>query len=345
MYASHWCRIWLALSPVHQILALVGAFGSLALLTGPLRADEPTAAPFREAAELLTQPGGTSAWLKQLGVVSYRDLSYVEGGHERQRLDLHLPAKTRGQRLPVIVFIHGGGWRTGRKSSGPTLPLLARGFAIASIGYRLSVDAPFPAQIHDAKAAIRWLRAQADQYGLDPERIAVLGQSAGAHLASLLGTSGDVAQLEGDLGNAEESSRVQAVIDAYGPTDFFLGDIGGRIDRPDGAVARLLGGPPSEKQALARMASPVHWISPDDAPTLILHGTLDRTVPPEQSRTFAERLEAAGVVVERLEFPGAAHGGAEFKSPETLEKIAAFLEEHLQARTAPPSPEGSPQRK
>ncbi len=307
------------------LLAPLLCAGTLA----PAVAADPVPQELREAVERLEQRGGAGVLLRSVDAESFRDLAYVENGHERQTLDLHVPGGKRAGRMPTVVFIHGGGWRNGRKSTSTALPLIVRGYAVAGIGYRLSDAAQFPAQIHDCKAAIRWLRANADRYGLDPDRIGVWGQSAGAHLAALLGTAGDVAELEGDLGERGVSSRVQAVCDAYGPADFLLGDIGGRSDNPSGPVALLLGGPPMERRELARRASPVHWISPDDAPTLILQGGLDRTVPPVQSRTLAERLRAAGVETELLEFPEASHGGPEFKSPETLAKIAAFFDKHL----------------
>ncbi|MEX2261351.1 MAG: alpha/beta hydrolase [Bryobacteraceae bacterium] len=128
--------------------------------------------------------------------------------------------ENRGARLPVVVWVHGGGWRAGSKDKPRCLSLVREGYAIVAINYRLSGEATFPSQIYDVKAAIRWVRANAKQYGFDPERIAVFGASAGGHLAALAGTSGGVKELEGSLGNAEESSRVQAVVDWFGPTDF-----------------------------------------------------------------------------------------------------------------------------
>lgn len=284
----------------------------------------------RKAVEALDQRGGVGAVLRSVDGESFRDLSYVESGHERQTLDLHLPGGHENKAVPVVVYIHGGGWRNGKKSSSNAIPLVTQGYAVAGIGYRLSDTAQFPAQIHDCKAAIRWLRANAKQYGIDPDRIGVWGQSAGAHLAALLGTSGDVPELEGDLGqHLDVSSRVQAVCDVFGPTDFFLSDVGGKSDNPAGPVALLLGGPVSERRDLARQASPAHWISSDDAPVLILQGGQDRTVSPQQSREFANLLKNAGVEVGLVEFSGASHGGPEFKSAETIARIIAFFDKHL----------------
>ena len=157
------------------------------------------------------------------GTKAQRDLEYVAGGHERQRLDLYTPEKADGP-LPVIVWVHGGAWMGGAKDAGvPALPFVGKGYAVASINYRFSQHAAFPAQIEDCKAAIRWLKANAKAFDLDPERIGVWGASSGGHLVTLLGTSGGVKDLEGRGGNADQSSRVRAVVD-LGPTDFLQMD-------------------------------------------------------------------------------------------------------------------------
>jgi acetyl esterase/lipase len=153
------------------------------------------------------------------GVRFLQDLQYVEHGHERNRLDLYLPEKAES-RLPLIVWIHGGGWQAGSKEACPTVYLAAKGYAVASINYRLSQHAAYPAQIEDCKAAIRWLRANAAKYHLDPDRVGVWGGSAGGHLVALLGTTAGMKELEGKGGNLDQSSRVQCVVDFFGPTDF-----------------------------------------------------------------------------------------------------------------------------
>ncbi len=169
------------------------------------------------------------------GTTVHRNLEYVKGGHERQRLDLYVPEKADGP-LPVIVWVHGGAWLTGSKEGGgPALPFVGKGYAVASINYRLSQHAKFPAQIEDCKAAIRWLRANAKTYNLDPGRFGVWGASAGGHLVALLGTSGDVKDLEGNAGTDDQSSRVQAVVDWFGPTD--VTQMGGSHDQPDSPEA------------------------------------------------------------------------------------------------------------
>jgi acetyl esterase/lipase len=198
-----------------------------------------------------------------------------------------------------------------------------------SVGYRLSGEAIWPAQIYDCKAAIRWLRANAARYKIDERRIGVTGHSAGGHLVALLGTSGDVQELEGENGHPEYSSRVACVVDLCGPSDFphFLEQrgSGGRS-----SVVKLFGGPPADHPAAARAASPVTWASADDPPFLIFHGTEDRTVPFAQSETLAEALKAAGVDVTFVRMEGAGHG---LPGRELSERRRNFFERHLRGQT------------
>ena len=166
-------------------------------------------------------------WLRTLAVCTFaalamnaaehRDLVYAKTPQRELALDLYIP--DGATKPPLIVWVHGGAWRAGSKAKPPALWMLERGYAVASISYRLSQQAVFPAQIHDCKAAIRWLRAHASKYGYDAERIGAWGASAGGHLVALLGTSSGVKELEGDLGYNDQSSRVQAVVDYFGPTD------------------------------------------------------------------------------------------------------------------------------
>jgi acetyl esterase/lipase len=262
------------------------------------------------------------------GTKVLRDLEYVPNGHERQKLDLYLPEKATSP-LPLVVWIHGGGWQAGSKDNVPMLWLLERGYAVASVGYRLSQHAVFPAQIHDCKAAIRWLRANASKYGIDPQRIGVAGGSAGGHLVALLGTGGDVKELEGELGTTGVSSRVQAVCDLFGPTDFLRFEPANRD--PKSAISRLFGGTVEEKKDLARLASPVTHVSKDDPPFLILHGTADKLVPVSQSEILADALKKAGVEVTLVKLDGAGHGGPQFNTPEIRKTIADFFDKHLRS--------------
>jgi len=255
-----------------------------------------------------------------------RDLEYIPGGHVRNKLDLYLPAKA-DHPLPVIVWIHGGGWEAGSKEGCPAVAFAGKGYAVASINYRFSQDAIFPAQIEDCKAAIRWLRAHATKYSLDPRHIGVGGDSAGGHLVALLGTSGDVKELEGTGGNLEQSSRVQCVLDWYGPTDFT--QMGGWQDKPDSPMAKLVGGPVRERKELAAKANPITYVSKDNAAFLIMHGDQDKLVPMNQSELLDEALRKAGVECTLIRVPGNGHGGPGFLNPENRKKIEAFFDKHL----------------
>lgn len=192
------------------------------------------------------------------GVRAERALPYVAGGMERQQLDLYLPEKAEGP-LPVIVCVHGGAWLGGSKDNCPAIRFALKGYAVASINYRLSHQAVFPAQIEDCKVAIRWLRANATKYKLDPEHIGVWGASAGGHLVALLGTTGDVKELEGKGGNLDQSSRVQAVVDWFGPTDFTR--MGGTHDNPKSPESLLIGGAIQENKDKAAKANPITYVS------------------------------------------------------------------------------------
>jgi len=259
-----------------------------------------------------------------------RDLSYVPNGHARQKLDLYLPAAPKG---PLLVYIHGGGWAGGSKNAPMGLPLLSLGYTLASVEYRFSQDAVFPAQIEDCKSAVRWLRAHATEYGYDPKRIAAAGDSAGGHLTALLAVTGDVKDFdEGD--NLDQSSAIRCGIDFYGPTDFlaFLPtgkapDEPGKTGRP--LLNQLFGGPLTEKMELARKASPVSWVSKNAAPLFILHGTKDPLVPTSQSTELCEKMQTAGVEVKLDVIDGAGHGGKEFFAGDLPQQMVDFLEKHL----------------
>ena len=263
-----------------------------------------------------------------------RDIPYAETDHPRQHLDLYLPFKRESQRLPLIVFIHGGGWRNGDKAIGARwlIPyVVTQKFVGASVGYRLSDDATWPAQIHDCKAAIRWLRANAPKFGIDSDRIAVVGTSAGGHLVSLLGTSGDVPPLEGTLGQFDEtSSCVTCVVNYFGPTDLLtMNDFPSKIDHdaPDSPESKMLGGTLPEHPQRAREASPQTHISKGDSPFLIIHGTDDQLVPYDQSVQFDKRLRAAGVPSLLIRVEGGEHGS--FSNPEIDRRVELFLQRHL----------------
>jgi len=251
------------------------------------------------------------------------NIAYVPNGSERQKLDLYLPAT--GTNLPLIVWIHGGAWMEGSKEKPPGLGFLRHGFALASINYRLSQDAIFPAQLMDCKAAIRWLRAHASENGIDPSRIGVWGASAGGHLVALLGTTGDVKEFDAGE-NSGVSSRVQAVCDWFGPTDFTKDP---EADTPDSPIVRLLGGSIAKNIQKAQSANPISYITKDDPPFLIMHGEKDPVVPLAQSQLLADALQKAGVHVTLHVVPGAGHGGPEFRAPEERERLFVFFLKNL----------------
>ena len=267
------------------------------------------------------------------GVRALRDLAYVENGHAQQKLDLYLPAQPKG---PMLVWIHGGGWRGGTKNNPPGLAMLKEGVTVASVEYRFSQHAIFPAQIEDCKAAIRWLRAHATEYGYDPKKIAVWGASAGGHLVALLGVTGQVRDF--DVGaNLDRSSAVQCVIDWFGPADFpgydeKLPTPMVQRENPDSVIAQLFGGPVSQKLELAKRASPVTWATKDAAPILILQGTNDPLVPLDQSQRLADKYKAVGAEVTLEVIEGAGHGGPQFTSPERIKLMADFLGKHWTAK-------------
>jgi acetyl esterase/lipase len=263
------------------------------------------------------------------GTRQFRDLAYVTGGHPRQKLDLYLPREGKG--LPLIICVHGGAFMTGDKADMVPADFLARGYAVASINYRLSGDALFPAQIRDCKAAVRWLRAHAAQYGLDPRRFAAWGASAGGHLVAMLGTTGGVKEL--DVGeNASVSSRVQAVVDNYGPTDFLQMDAhrlpnGQAHDRADSPESRLVGGPIHERPEDVARANPITYVTRDAPPFLIVHGDSDPLVPHHQSELLEAALRRAGVPVTLYTVRGGGHG--RFSDPKVAELTRDFLARNL----------------
>lgn len=269
-------------------------------------------------------------------VRTFRDLEYASPEGIPLHLDLYLPTEAPG-RLPVLVWIHGGGWYQGDKAQitpGWGETWAARGYAAASINYRLIHQATWPAQIHDCKAAIRWLRAHADEHGLDPDRVGVWGSSAGGHLAAMLGTTTEVAELEGDLGNPDETSEVQAVCAWMPPTHLLsmaLAMDNREVDTPNSVLSRLVGGPLEEREDVARQASPATWVTGDEPPFLIAHGDRDRTVPFQQAMVLYDALRRAGVEVELYRFEGAGHGrGPFFANAELMARVEAFFARHLQ---------------
>jgi acetyl esterase/lipase len=259
------------------------------------------------------------------GVKALKDLEYGKAEGKAMRLDLYLPEKS-GPPVPLIVWVHGGAWMAGSKANpSPALAFTAKGYAVAQVGYRLSQEARFPAQIQDCKAAVRWLRSQAAQYNLDPNKFVAWGSSAGGHLVALLGTSGGVAELEGNVNDVKESSRVQAVVDWFGPTDFLhIGDAESDLphNAADSPESKLIGGALLENKDKAAKASPITYVSKDAPPFLIMHGDRDRTVPFNQSELLYDALKKAGVDATFVPMKGAGHG---FGGPDAIRPVEEFL--------------------
>lgn len=242
-------------------------------------------------------------------------------------LDIYSPKEPRGK-LPALIWIHGGSWKSGSKDFCPIGFMATQNCAIVSIDYRLSGVAPFPAQLHDCKAVVRWLRAHAAEYNLDSDRIGACGASAGGHLAALLGTTADVPELEGNVGgNLNFSSRVKAVCVFYPPTDLDKLVVSERLRRSANTeVAKLLGGPLEDHLQLAEMANPIRHINKDAVPFFIIHGAQDTLVPVEQSRMLYNALKAAGVEAQLEVVPG---GHGIIAPPRVADEIYRFFERHL----------------
>ena len=260
----------------------------------------------------------------------HADIPYASDGHERQKLDLYVP--NGDGPFPLLVWIHGGAWKGGSKDRPRGKEWLDKGIALASINYRLSQHAIFPAQIEDCKAAIRWLRAHADEYRLNTDRLVVWGASAGGHLVALLGTTGDTRLF--DVGDyLDQSSAVSAVIDWYGPTDFnqmdtMDGDIGTmHHDAPDSPESKLVGGPIQENLYEVQQANPITYVTQNDAPFLIVHGDIDPLVAHGQSVILHKALLDAEVPVIFHTVTGGKHGG--FRDPEVNRLGDDFIRKHL----------------
>jgi acetyl esterase/lipase len=271
----------------------------------------------------------------------YRDLAYATVS-EAQKLDLYLPEGKCP--FPLVLIFHGGAFLFGDKADPLSQPgtdhLLAAGYAVANVNYRLSEEAKAPAQIQDVKTAVRWLRAHAADYQLDPDHIGAWGSSAGANLAALLGTSAGVPALEGaELGCADQSSRVQAVVDWFGPTDFLrmdsqLVELGfpPSHDAPDSPESLLIGAPIQSRPDLARVMNPIAYVDTQAAPFLLVHGTRDSTVPYLQSKILAEALAAAAGAERVIFIPleGAVHGGGpQFWMESNVARVLSFLDKNL----------------
>lgn len=271
------------------------------------------------------------------GFRALRDLPYVENGDPAQVLDLYVPENPVGKPLPLVITIHGGGWMGGSKDGVLGWYLLGQGYAVASIEYRFSQKALFPAQIQDCRAAIRWLRANSRKYNLDPRRFGVAGHSAGGHLVALVGTSGGKKAFAPVGGNLVQSERVQAVLDLCGPSDFSTVVAQAAADKTRSGFnfnhgdpySLLIGVDLGSDRAKEEAVSPVHYVTRDNPPFLILHGTADNLVPFAQSEELAAALRKVKVPVVLQPFPGVGHGGPEYDQPTTRVLVKAFFDRYL----------------
>ncbi|NET24145.1 alpha/beta hydrolase [Okeania sp. SIO1I7] len=291
----------------------------------------------------------TSCQQKPMEVKVIQNLVYGNYNYQNQEkallLDLYLPETKPEKPLPLLIYIHGGGWLQGTKEYCPGKIVVQRNYAMACISYRFSNEALFPAQIHDVKKAVRWLRKNADKYDINPNNFGAWGPSAGGHLSALLGTSGQVKELEG-TNNPEISSAVQAVCSWYPLTDFTK--VPPAFDEPITPAVeekyqdkewygytlvtnKLLGGPVSQKLELAALANPINYIDAQDPPFLIMHGEKDNVVPMSQSVLLADALSEKGVKVQLEKKPdwGHYHGRGEAFDPALIDMAMDFFDKHL----------------
>jgi len=268
-----------------------------------------------------------------------RDVEFAAVDGKHLLMDVYIPtgADPASAALPCVMYIHGGAWRSGDKSHPMAYPLATHGYVVASINYRTSAEAVFPAQIYDCKAAIRFLRANAKKYSIDTGLLGVWGDSSGGHLAALVGTSGDVKDLEGAEGDhLDQSSRVQAACVYYPPVDFIaILTQKSNIKRgifPTAPEAALLGGPTLEKKELAIKASPLTYVTKDDPPFLIVHGSKDAQVPVEQSLALKAALGKAGVETTFQMIDGAPHAFNGEQQATAFPFTLDFFDKHLKSK-------------
>jgi acetyl esterase/lipase len=256
-----------------------------------------------------------------------KDIEYSNPDDQHLQVDM---ARPNGEgTYPAVICIHGGGFRAGNRQGydGLIKKLAKNGYVAMTVEYRLAPKYQFPAAIYDVKAAVRWLRANAAKYHVDPERIGVTGGSAGGHLAQFLGVTGGVKQFEGDGGHADQSSRVACVVNFYGPSDFTK-SYGKSVDAAE-VLPLFLGGNLEKERRRHIEASPLYWVTPDAAPTLCVHGTKDQYVAFEQAEWIVDRLKASGVEAELLPMVGSMHGFKADVEEKAEEAMIAFFDRHL----------------
>ena len=261
-------------------------------------------------------------------VIFEPDVVYGQGGDVELKMDIARPGLAVGDGpFPAVVCIHGGAWRGGNKNRYRKLitELAKRGYVAVTVQYRLAPAHTFPAQVQDVKCAVRYLRARAAELKIDPDRIGAMGESAGGHLSLMLGTTDSSAGLEGSGGHGEHSSRVQAVVNYFGPADLTLS----YSDRVRPLLTDFIGGTPQDKPREHKLASPVTHLTRDDPPILTLHGTVDQVVPYEQATTLHAACEKVGVPHELVPFEAVDHGFAGEHLLRALELTMTFFDKHL----------------
>jgi acetyl esterase/lipase len=260
-----------------------------------------------------------------------KNIEYAQAPDRALHLDLYLPDRPSG--APLLVWVHGGAWEAGSKAQMPLEAFVEHGFAIASLDFRPASAARFPGQVHDIKAAVRYLRAEARRFDYAADRIAILGASSGAHLAALVGVTAGDRELEGTLGeHLDQSSAVQAIVSYFGASNLTTilaqsTPFGTGVRTP--ALTRLLGTLPAENESLAKLASPVFHVDAADPPLLLLHGDQDPQMPINQSHELQGAYERAGLTAEFIVVHGVGHGGDEFYAGRNFERVAAFLDTQL----------------
>ena len=259
----------------------------------------------------------------------WRDVVYAEVGARELLLDVFVPEVRRSDTL--LVYVHGGAWKGGSKDKAPVMGLVERGYALVSVDYRLSGEARFPANVHDLKAAIRFLRAKREVFGISAEKVVILGSSAGGHLAALVGVTTSHAELEGEVGeHLDHSSAVQGIVSFYGASNLvtILGQStphGLKVRVP--ALDLLLGGQPEQVPELARLASPVTHVDDQDPPLLLIHGDQDPQMPVNQSLELQSVCQQHGADVTFINVHGGAHGGSAFYDAPMLDRVEDWLDQ------------------
>lgn len=272
------------------------------------------------------------------GVTWEFDVAYIENGDAAQRLDIYYPEQRPKDPLPLIVHIHGGGWMGGSKYPCDVRMMTTQGYIVASVEYRFSQKAKFPAQIQDCQAAIRWLRANASRYHINPDKVGVIGGSAGGHLSALVGVTGGKKVFPAIGGNESMSDAVQCVCDIFGPKNFASVMEQAAKDKnvknifqfntPSDPYSELIGAKLSDKEKTAAV-SPITYVDKNSPPTLILHGTHDALVPYAQSEEFEAAMKKNGASVWLQKFPGAGHGGGSFGKPKAVLLMKNFFDKFL----------------